>query len=198
MNLRNLRRKTFHMLALVFAVIYLGAGWLPAAILSISTLVVFAIVEVWRLRDPNFPLDIMVSRIIKPDEKNRVAAYFYFVLASTILIFLFPAYVMIISVLVAAIADAAAATVGYEWGRHHYEARGNLKSFEGLIAGGVAAFLITLGAMFYFKGFFPLTSLIVALVFVALDYFTPPINDNLLNPISVAVTLTLCSLVFTI
>jgi dolichol kinase len=52
--------------------------------------------------------------------------------------------------------------------------------------------------MFYFKGFFPLTSLIVALVFVALDYFTPPINDNLLNPISVAITLTLCSLVFTI
>jgi len=193
-----MRRKTFHMLVFVFAILYLGAGWLPAATLSISTLVLFAIVEIWRLRDPNFPLKIMVTRIIKPDEKNRVAAYFYFVLAATILIFLFPAYVMIISILVAGVADAAAAIVGYEWGKHHYEVRGNVKSYEGLFAGGVAAFLITLGAMLYFKGFFPVTSLIVAVVFAALDYFTPPINDNLLNPISTAITLTLCSLILTI
>lgn len=186
------------MLAFLFALLYLGGGWLPAATLSISTLVLFAIIEMWRLRNPDFPLKIMVSKIIKPDEKNRVAAYFYFVLASTILIFLFPAYVMIISVLVGGIADAAAAIVGYEYGKHHYEVRGNVKSFEGLIAGGSLAFLITFGAMFFFKGFFPVTALIVALVFVALDYFTPPINDNLLNPISIAITLTLCSLVLTI
>lgn len=186
------------MLVFIFAILYLGAGWLPAATLSISTLVLFAIVEIWRLRDPNFPLKIMVTRIIKPDEKNRVAAYFYFVLAATILIFLFPAYVMIISILVAGVADAAAAIIGYEWGKHHYERGGNVKSFEGLIAGGVVAFLFTLGGLLYFKGFFPVTSLIVAVVFVALDYFTPPINDNLLNPISAAITLTLCSLVLTI
>lgn len=186
------------MLVFIFAILYLGAGWLPAATLSISTLVLFAIVEIWRLRDPNFPLKIMVTRIIKPDEKNRVAAYFYFVLAATILIFLFPAYIMIISILVAGVADAAAAIVGHEWGKHHYEMGGNVKSFEGLIAGGVVAFLITLGGLFYFKGFFPVTSLIVAGVFIALDYFTPPINDNLLNPMSAAVTLTLCSLVLTI
>nr|MDO8079957.1 hypothetical protein [Candidatus Freyarchaeota archaeon] len=198
MNILNIRRKIFHMLALIFAILYLLGGWLPAATLSISTLVLFAIIEIWRLRDPDFPLKIVVTKIIKPDEKNRVAAYFYFVLAATILIFLFPAYVMIISLAVAAVADAAAAIVGYEYGKHHFEVRGNVKSFEGLIAGGLVAFFITLGAMFYFKGFFPVTSLIVALVFVALDYFTPPINDNLLNPISAAITLTLCSLVLTI
>lgn len=186
------------MLVFIFAILYLGAGWLPAATLSISTLVLFAIVEVWRLRDPDFPLKIMVNRIIKPNEKNRVAAYFYFVLAATILIFLFPAYIMIISIVVAGVADAAAAIVGYEWGKHHYEVGGNVKSFEGLIAGGVVAFLITLGTLYYFKGFFPVTSLIVAGIFVALDYFTPPINDNLLNPISTAIALTLCALVLTI
>jgi phytol kinase len=186
------------MLAFIFALLYLAGGWLPAATLSISTLVLFAIIEMWRLRNPDFPLKIIISKIIKPDEKNRVAAYFYFVLAATILIFLFPAYVMIISLLVAGIADAGAAIVGYEYGKHHYEVRGNVKSFEGLAAGGLLAFLITFGAMFYFKGFFPVTSLIVALVFVALDYFTPPINDNLLNPISTAIVLTLCSLVLAI
>ncbi|MEM3586754.1 MAG: hypothetical protein QXO71_05455, partial [Candidatus Jordarchaeaceae archaeon] len=162
------------------------------ATLSISTLVLFAIIEIWRLRDPNFPLKIVVVRIIKPDEKNRVAAYFYFVLAATILIFIFPVHIMRTSLLVAAVADAAAAIVGYEYGRNHFEVRGNVKSFEGLAAGGLTAFLVTLGAMYYFKGFFPVTSLIVAIVFVVLDYITPPIDDNLLNPISVAVTLTLC------
>jgi dolichol kinase len=186
------------MLALIFALLYFLGGWLPAATLSISTLVLFSIIEIWRLRDPDFPLKIVVTKIIKPDEKNRVAAYFYFVLAATILIFIFPAYIMIISLLVAAVADAAAAIVGYEYGKHHFEVRGNVKSFEGLIAGGLAAFFITWGSLFYFKGFYPLTSLIVALVFIALDYFTPPINDNLLNPISAAVTLTLCSFILTI
>ncbi len=173
-------------------------GWLPAAVLSISTLVLFSIFEIWRLRDPDFPLNIITKKLVKPEEQVRVAGYFYFVLAATILIFLFPTSTVVTSIVVAGVADAAAALVGTKWGKHFFMARKKVKTFEGLAGGGAATFLLTLGLLYYFSGFYPLTSLIVAVVFVVLDYLTPPIDDNLLNPISIAVTLTLCRLVLQI
>jgi len=191
----NVRRKAFHLLVLVYALIYLIAGWLPAATVSLSTLVFSAVLEVWRLRSSDFPLNILTKRLIKPQEEIRVAGYFYFVLAAAILIFLFPEFVVVTSLVVAGAADAVAALVGSRWGKHFFKARGTTKSFEGLVAGSVSSFILTLGTLYYLIGFFPLTSVVVAVVMTALDYFTPPIDDNLLNPLSVAVTLTLCRLV---
>nr|MDO8091083.1 hypothetical protein [Candidatus Sigynarchaeota archaeon] len=191
----NVRRKMFHLLAFVFAFVYMWAGWLPAAVLSISTLVLASIIEIWRLRDSDFPLNIFIRKLIKPEEENRVAGYFYFIMAATILIFLFPLSVMVTSVVVAGAADAVASLVGQRWGKHFFMARGKIKTFEGLLGGGVSAFFLTLGLLFYFNGFYPLTSLIVAIVIVILDYLTPPVDDNLLNPISIAITLTLCGLI---
>ncbi|MHA1604954.1 MAG: hypothetical protein ACTSWF_09935 [Candidatus Freyarchaeota archaeon] len=178
----------------VFAFVYVWAGWLPAAVLSISTLVLASVIEIWRLRDSDFPLNIFIRKLIKPEEENRVAGYFYFIMAATILIFLFPLSVMVISVVVAGAADAVASLVGQRWGKSFFMARGRIKTFEGLLGGGGSAFLLTLGLLFYFNGFYPLTSLTVAIVVVALDYLTPPVDDNLLNPISIAVTLTLCGI----
>ncbi|MBS7251767.1 MAG: hypothetical protein KIH08_14435 [Candidatus Freyarchaeota archaeon] len=198
MSSLNIRRKMFHSLAFIFAFVYVWMGWLPAAVLSISTLVLFSIMEIWRLRDPDFPLNIITRKLVKPEEQIRVAGYFYFVLAATILIFLFPSSTVVTSIVVAGVADAAAALVGIKWGKHLFVARKRIKTLEGLAGGGVAAFLLTLALLYYFGGFYPLTSLIVAAVFVVLDYLTPPIDDNLLNPISIAVTLTLCRLILQI
>ncbi|MHA1362795.1 MAG: hypothetical protein ACTSP1_09775 [Candidatus Freyarchaeota archaeon] len=112
----NVRRKAFHLLVLVYALIYLIAGWLPAATVSLSTLVFSAVLEVWRLRGSDFPLNIITKRLIKPQEEIRVAGYFYFVLAAAILIFLFPEFVVVTSLVVAGAADAVAALVGSRGG----------------------------------------------------------------------------------
>ncbi|MGQ9720895.1 MAG: hypothetical protein ACUVXA_06180 [Candidatus Jordarchaeum sp.] len=112
----NIRRKLFHSLAFIFVFVYVMGGWLPAALLSISTLALSTVFEIWRLRDPDFPLNIITRQFVKLEEETKVAGYYYFILAATILIFLFPLSTMVTSIVVAGAADAVASLVGMIWG----------------------------------------------------------------------------------
>jgi len=85
--------------------------------------------------------------------------------------------------LIACFSDALAALIGRRFGKHQITCiGGDMKSWEGFIAGAGSAFIIGL-----IVG--PLGAIICAIIFFLLDYFPVKIADNLLNPILISIGL---------
>lgn len=98
----------------------------------------------------------------------------------------FPVFVTV--ALVESIADAMASIIGKRWGRHKIKACPR-KSWEGLVAGGVTAFAMTLlgFALVPWPAINVMQVFVIgvgnALVFAAIDVFSKRIMDNILNPL---------------
>ncbi len=89
---------------------------------------------------------------------------------------------VVTAILIACFSDALSALIGRRYGKHKYTCiGGDIKSWEGLIAGTTSAFLIGLIIIG------PIYALIAAIIFLLIDYFPVIIADNLLNPIMITV-----------
>jgi dolichol kinase len=85
-------------------------------------------------------------------------------------------------ILIACLADAAAALMGRKFGKHKVKVRSkDTKSVEGFLAGTVVAYLIGL----ILVG--PVYAIIGAIIFFLTDYFPVYTADNILNPIFIPV-----------
>ncbi|MFX1417502.1 MAG: hypothetical protein ACFE9N_01135 [Promethearchaeota archaeon] len=85
-------------------------------------------------------------------------------------------------VLIACLADAAAALIGRRYGKHKIRVRSrDYKSLEGFLAGTIVAYLIGL----IIVG--PIYAIIGALVFFLTDYLPIYTADNILNPIFIPI-----------
>ncbi|MFX0003595.1 MAG: hypothetical protein ACFE9J_08925 [Candidatus Hermodarchaeota archaeon] len=85
-------------------------------------------------------------------------------------------------ILIACLADAAAALIGRKFGKHKIKVRSkDTKSVEGFLAGAVVAYLIGL----ILVG--PVYAIIGAIIFFLTDYFPIYTADNILNPIFIPV-----------
>ncbi|MFX1435637.1 MAG: phosphatidate cytidylyltransferase, partial [Promethearchaeota archaeon] len=85
-------------------------------------------------------------------------------------------------ILIACLADAAAALMGRKFGKHKVKVRSkDTKSVEGFLAGTVVAYLIGL----ILVG--PVYAIIGAIIFFLTDYFPIYTADNILNPIFIPV-----------
>ncbi|UCC19637.1 MAG: hypothetical protein JSV62_16305 [Promethearchaeota archaeon] len=94
-------------------------------------------------------------------------------------------------VLIACLADAAAALIGRRYGKHRIRVRSrDYKSIEGFLAGTIVAYLIGL----IIVG--PIYAIIGALVFFLTDYLPIYTADNILNPIFIPIGIQLFILLF--
>ena len=85
-------------------------------------------------------------------------------------------------ILIACLADAAAALIGRRYGKHKVQVRSkDTKSIEGFLAGTILAYIIGL----ILVG--PIYAIIGAVIFFITDYFPIYTADNLLNPIFIPI-----------
>ncbi|MHA1755183.1 MAG: phosphatidate cytidylyltransferase [Promethearchaeota archaeon] len=92
-------------------------------------------------------------------------------------------WIILTAILIACFSDAAAALVGRKFGKHKVKCvGGDIKSWEGFLAGAGSAFIIGL-----IVG--PFGAIVCALIFFLLDYFPTVIADNILNPIAITLGL---------
>lgn len=136
----------------------------------------------------------MFSSAMKEHEIGSFTATFDMVLGMVPAVFFLPLSLVASIGMIAALADAAASIVGKRWGKHKFP-KGGKKSVEGYIAGSCVAFIIGYIFVLIFGFLFtsPITIAsflipivyagVAALTFFILDVLSPPIDDNLLNPL---------------
>jgi dolichol kinase len=103
-------------------------------------------------------------------------------------------WLAVTAVMVAAIGDGAAAIIGMKFGRHRI--KGN-RTLEGAIGGFFFGFLAFL-PLWYFIGVPLIYGIIAAIVLLIVDLVAPPIDDNLLNPIAIGLTLAIFEIIMII
>ena len=109
---------------------------------------------------------------------------------------LISAQIVAITIMVSALADAVATIVGITKGKHHLKGGKSKKTWEGWIAGFASAFIFGMVSFFalmllYSQNFLEgiVLSLVAATVFGVIDYVSPPISDNVLNPVLIGLAL---------
>ena len=219
---KEVQRKLFHSLmvcvALVNAVGLAIFGIPHGVLLSIGftgiTLVFFLGIEITRIRVYGyFPFKRILDRVMRPRERTRLGASVYFAVGtmitfvalyiiSNILLTFFDitaiwtlsGWLAVGAVMVAAIGDGMAAIIGMRFGKHRI--RGN-RTLEGALAGFIFGFLAFLPLWFLLN--IPLIyGLIAAMMLLIVDISAPPLDDNLLNPIVIGLTLAFFEVMFTI
>ena len=110
----------------------------------------------------------------------------------------YSAHIVTITIMVSALSDAVATIVGVTKGKRHI--RGGKKTWEGWIGGFVSAILL---GLLSFGVLIPqyggdilvgiLMAVVSAVVFGLIDYLSPPISDNILNPLAIGLALGLLS-----
>lgn len=213
-------RKLFHSLMILVAVVnWLGVqfyGPVQGPLLSIGftgiCLVFFLGFDITRVRVYGyFPFRHIADRVMRPRERKKLGASIYFAvgtmfafltlyLLSNLLriqfqlefTWMLSGWLAVSAVIVSAIGDALAALIGMRFGRHRL--KGN-RTLEGAIAGFFFGFLAFL-PLWYFVGVPWIYGLIGATVLLSVDLVAPPIDDNLLNPIAIALTLAVFEILF--
>jgi dolichol kinase len=106
------------------------------------------------------------------------------------------AHIVALTVMVSALADAVATIVGVTKGKHHLKGRASRKTWEGWIAGFITAILLALMSYLILMPVYGgsisqaiVFTLIAAGIFGLTDFLTPPISDNILNPILITLAL---------
>ncbi|MHA1130546.1 MAG: diacylglycerol/polyprenol kinase family protein [Candidatus Helarchaeota archaeon] len=161
-------------------------------------LLLFAFVDIVRLlKFELVPPSItkLFSKAMKKHEIGSFTATFDMVLGLIPAVFFLPLTLVAAIGMISALADAAASIVGKRWGKHKFPS-GSKKSVEGYIAGAIVAFFTGYIVILFFGFFFtpPVTinayfiplvyATIAALIFFVLDVLSLPIDDNIINPIS--------------
>ncbi len=218
----EVQRKIFHSLMILVAIVnwygVLLLGPIHGPLLSIGftgiTLVFFLGFDITRIRVYGyFPFKPITDRVMRPRERTRLGASVYFAvgtmfaflilyLVSNVLRIWFQVetnwmlsgWLAVGAVLVSAIGDGMAAVIGMKFGRRRI--KGN-RTLEGTIAGGIFGFLAFL-PLWYFITIPWIYGLIAASVLLIIDFTAPPIDDNLLNPIVIAVVLAFFEIMFVI
>jgi dolichol kinase len=95
----------------------------------------------------------------------------------------------IAAMVMATLADGMAAILGKARGKHKVARPfGQVKSIEGFAAGFVTALVIAILFLFPFKWGWVL-AIVASLVFLAVDWISLPIADNVLNPVVITIVL---------
>jgi dolichol kinase len=189
---RELARKAFHLLSLVYLAAYKLLGW-PAVMAPMHAWALLVVaVETWRLRSPalNRALTDFFGGLARDDEHDKFSGILHTTLGVWLLWLLFGGRDPIVSASIyfVALGDAAAALVGKAWGRHRIGS--SRKSVE-----GSAACFATCVAVGLAHGFPPATSLVAAAAATVIEFLPTGRwwNDNLWMPVITAVVLHVCA-----
>lgn len=185
---KELRRKAFHQLTLL----YLGAYWLlgyprAAWFLAGWTLLVL-LVEILRLRAAWMRafIERFFGSMIREKEASRFTGSFYVTLGVALTVALYGRIPAVVGAAIAALAlgDAVSPLVGMRFGWKPYTIRGTLRSVDGTLAGYIVVVLIGLGFGFPLKLAAP-----AALAFTLVDTVPVKPDDNFWIPVAYSTAL---------
>ncbi|MFQ6615454.1 MAG: diacylglycerol/polyprenol kinase family protein [Fidelibacterota bacterium] len=157
-------------------------------ILGVASIVVF-VGEVLRMKIPFFMLLYrkLFGMFVRDEENDSFTALTFSLIGALLTVFLFEKMVAVYALLVMALADSVAALVGLRWGR--------TPLFDKTVQGTVTFLVIALILAFATPGIPRIPAAVAAAVATVVELFPSPLNDNLLVPLTTAVTLTLTHLV---
>jgi dolichol kinase len=219
---KEVQRKLFHSLMICVAIVNavgLALFGIPhGVLLSIGftgiTLVFFLGIEITRIRVYGyFPFKRILDRVMRPRERTRLGASVYFavgtminfvslfIISNVLLTFfditafwMLSGWLAVGAVMVAAIGDGMAAIIGIRFGKHRIRDK---RTLEGSLAGFIFGFLAFLPLWVLLN--IPLIyGLIAAVMLLLVDISAPPLDDNLLNPIAIGLTLAFFETLFLI
>ncbi|WP_175058999.1 diacylglycerol/polyprenol kinase family protein [Thermococcus sp. 2319x1] len=190
----ELKRKALHLTGLTVPLIYLIFGQKAATGFVAFALIIFLILEPFRiveeLRDKvKKKLGIYVGNevialvereldaISREHERHSIGAHIYFTAAALIIVCFFPREIAIGAITVATLGDAIAAIVGKPFGKHRFK---NGKSVEGSLAYFLSAFLILFLLVDLPHAF------VGALAGMLAEFYELPPDDNFSNQLAVA------------
>ena len=101
---------------------------------------------------------------------------------------------------IAIFGDAAANVIGKKWGKHHFKKN---KTLEGLLGGGLVSFVSAFAFLIYEDLLTATVSSALhilpialggAVAFMVVDFLSPSISDNLINPLASGITMALMTI----
>jgi dolichol kinase len=188
---RELQRKSFHMLSLVYLAAFKLLGWPGVLEPMLAWALVVIVVETWRLRSRalNEALTSFFGGLARDDEGDKYSGIFHTTLGVLVVLGLFGSRPAVVAAAIYCVAfgDAAAALVGKTWGRHRLMAG---KSWEGTLA-CLAASLISCRLTGFSWGCAALAALVAttAEAMPTTRYY----NDNFWMPVVTGIALGLCA-----
>ena len=175
---REIKRKLFHFLSLLYAAGFYFMGREAILKILVSILVIEGSIELVRLCVPRFNAWIMplFGGIHREEETHKMSGIFWTLLGSVLTIWLFKDPMVVLCAMgYLVFADAAAALVGVPLGRHGF--MGGKKSWEGSAACFLASWLVGLAFLN------PLWALGAAVLVTAVELSPLPWNDNFWIPL---------------
>ncbi len=168
----------------------------------------FLFTDFVRLYKPKYYLLRTVSTTWRETERTTFGPHVYQILGILIPVLFFRPPIAAAAIAISALGDASATIVGVTKGKRKLRAS-SAKTWEGCLAGFIGSFVFGFLCYFAVIGLASvygstyegtvvgglIISLGGALTFLILDYSTPPISDNLLNPVFCGLVMFLISLV---
>jgi len=190
----ELKRKALHLTGLTVPLIYLIFGQKVAIGFVAFALIIFLILEPFRIveelrdkvkrklgiyvRDEVIALvERELDAISREHERHSIGAHIYFTVGALIIVCFFPRDIAIGAITVATLGDAIAAIVGKPFGKHRFK---NGKSIEGSLAYFLSAFLILFLLIDIPHAF------VGALAGTLAEFYELPPDDNFSNQLAVA------------
>ena len=185
---RELARKAFHMLSLVYWIAFAFLGWPKAAYWMGGWLIVVLAIETARLRVPAFERRLvgLFDGMIRETERRHFSGIFHTTAGSLAAMLIARGEPVIVGAAIGSLAfgDAAAALVGKTFGKR--KILGGQKSLEGSLACFAVSYAVTIGV-----GVRPGAALASALAASVVELLptTGFFNDNLWTPVAAATVL---------
>jgi len=149
----------------------------------------FIVCEIVRMRIPFFGhlFKLVLGSMLRDNEDHNFTGATFSFLGVFVTILIFEKNVAVFATLVLAFADSIAALVGRKWGKI---------PFLGKTVEGTIAFLFTAILLAAIVPDLPRTgALLGAVIATVVELFPIPVNDNLMIPLSVAITLSMVNLI---
>lgn len=175
---RELRRKSIHLLGLIFPILYVFTTR-HTAIIGVGCLVALALgVELLKARLPAFRIIFM--RIFSPmlrsqEQRGGLTGATYYLIGSFLCILLFDKTLAIVCLCFLTLGDLFAALVGKQWGRIKLFSR---KSLEG----SLACFIVCTAIALLMK-FHPVVAITGAIVATLIELLPIGVDDNVTMPL---------------
>lgn len=175
---RELRRKSIHLLGLVFPILYVFTTR-HTAIIAVGSLLAIALgVELLKAFLPAFR--VIFVRVFSPmlrsqERRGGLTGATYYLIGSFLCVLLFDKTLAIVCLCFLTLGDLFAALVGKQWGRIKLFAR---KSLEGSLACFIVCTAIAL-----LMGFHPIVAIAGALVATLIELLPTGVNDNVTIPL---------------
>ncbi|MBC7115176.1 MAG: phosphatidate cytidylyltransferase [Archaeoglobi archaeon] len=174
--MKELLRKSLHLLALLLFPLYEILGKAALMKLIFISLLISLLLEILRIKKGWL---FGFEKLARENERKSPGAHIYFLSSSLLIISLFSKEIALASIISFALSDASASLIGRSMGKR----RIFRKTLEGTLSYFIVSSLII-------SFFFPLwLSLLSSLLGSLLELFDVPPNDNFSTPLGVAVLL---------